>query len=299
SARHPVQSSRLGARARALHPPGAGATGETVEEGDRRLLALLGLAICFEGYGRSLPSIALAQIGRDLDASSSALSFALALVPAGALGVIPIGRLADAIGRRVVLLACVAGYATLGAGTGFAHALSAFVAWQAAARMFQEGALTTAAVIATEEMPAARPGLAHGSLGLLHPTPAAPRPPRLRPGRHPGPSGRGAGALRPRPRAARGAAVSSPRVAGGPALDRRGTRHPRAAAGALPPARRHRRGGRVPRHELRRRRLRLHRVRADHPVRLVARRHQRGGHRRRRGWGGPAGGAGAAPPPRP
>jgi MFS family permease len=139
-----------------------------VEDGDRRLLALLGLAICFEGYGRSLPSIALAQIGRDLDASSSALSFALALVAAGALGVIILGRLADTIGRRNVLLACIAGYGTLGALTGLAHALPAFVAWQAAARMFQEGALTTAAVIATEEMPAARRGIAQGVLGFVN-----------------------------------------------------------------------------------------------------------------------------------
>src|SRR5262249_28311834 len=42
------------------------------------------------------------------------------------------------------------------------------VAWQAAARMFQEGSLTTAAVVATEEMPAARRGTAQGVLGLVN-----------------------------------------------------------------------------------------------------------------------------------
>jgi MFS family permease len=132
------------------------------------LLALLGLAIFFEGYGRSLPSTTLAQIGHDLGATSSALSFALALVAAGALGVILLGRLADAIGRRRVLLVCIAGYGTLGALTGFAHTLPGLVAWQAAARMFQEGSLTTAAVVATEEMPAARRGTAQGVLGLVN-----------------------------------------------------------------------------------------------------------------------------------
>jgi len=139
-----------------------------VEEGAQRLLALLGLAILFEGYGRSLPSTTLAEIGSDLHVTSADLSFALALIAAGALGVILLGGLADRIGRRRVLLVCIAGYGVLGALTGLARTLPGLVAWQAAARMFQEGALTTAAVVATEEMPAARRGAAQGVLGLVN-----------------------------------------------------------------------------------------------------------------------------------
>ena len=139
-----------------------------VEDGPRRLLALLGLAIVFEGYGRSLPSTTLAEIGSDLRVTSADLSFALALVAAGALGVILLGGLADRIGRRRVLLVCIAGYGLLGTLTGLARTLPVFVCWQAAARMFQEGALTTAAVVATEEMPAARRGAAQGVLGLVN-----------------------------------------------------------------------------------------------------------------------------------
>ena len=139
-----------------------------MEDGARRLLALLGLAILFEGYGRSLPSTTLAEIGSDLRVGSSDLSFALAFVAAGALGVILLGALADRIGRRRVLLVCIAGYGLLGTLTGLAHTLPVFVGWQAAARMFQEGALTTAAVVATEEMPAARRGAAQGVLGLVN-----------------------------------------------------------------------------------------------------------------------------------
>src|SRR5262249_5031920 len=88
-----------------------------VEDGARRLLALLGLAVVFEGYGRSLPGVALAHIGNDLGAGSSALSFALALIASGALGVIVLGWLADRFGRRTLLLVSVAGYAVLGAAT--------------------------------------------------------------------------------------------------------------------------------------------------------------------------------------
>jgi len=139
-----------------------------VEDGARRLLALLGLAVLFEGYGRSLPGVALAHIGNDLGAGSSALSFALALIASGALGVIVLGWLGDQFGRRTLLLVSVAGYAVLGAATASVSSLAALVAWQALARMFQDGALTGAAVIAAEEMPADRRGAAQGALGLMN-----------------------------------------------------------------------------------------------------------------------------------
>jgi MFS transporter, AAHS family, 3-hydroxyphenylpropionic acid transporter len=139
-----------------------------VGDGARRLLALLGLAIVFEGYGRSLPSVALATIGADLGVGSSALSFALALTACGALGVVLLGWLGDRFGRRTLLLAAVAGYAILGAATASARTLAALVVWQAAARMFQDGALTGAAVIAAEEMPPERRGAAQGMLGLMN-----------------------------------------------------------------------------------------------------------------------------------
>lgn len=139
-----------------------------MEDGARRLLALLGLAVVFEGYGRSLPGVALAHIGNDLGAGSSALSFALALIASGALGVIVLGWLADRFGRRTLLLVSVAGYAVLGAATASVGSLAALVAWQALARMFQDGALTGAAVIAAEEMPADRRGAAQGALGLMN-----------------------------------------------------------------------------------------------------------------------------------
>jgi MFS family permease len=44
----------------------------------------------------------------------------------------------------------------------------AFVAWQALARMFQDGAIMASIVIATEEIPAERRGVAQGVLGLVN-----------------------------------------------------------------------------------------------------------------------------------
>lgn len=135
---------------------------------DRRLLGLLGLAIVFEGHGRSLVSVMLPVIGRDLAVSASALSFANAVIAAGALGGLVLGGLADRFGRRRLLLACVLGYALLGVATASATTLAALVVWQATARLFQEGALAAAVVIAVEEMPAARRGLAQGVLGTMN-----------------------------------------------------------------------------------------------------------------------------------
>ena len=134
----------------------------------RRLLGLLGLAIFFEGYGRSVVSVLLRPIGEDLAVPGPQLSYALAAISAGALGVLLLGHLTDRFGRRRLLLGCVLVYSLLGAATATATTLAALVAWQGAARMFQEGALAAAVVIAVEETPASHRGLAQGVLGVAN-----------------------------------------------------------------------------------------------------------------------------------
>jgi MFS family permease len=136
-----------------------------VDPAQRRLLGLLALTILFEGYGRALPTVTLPYIGDDLGVTAPHLSFALALVATGSLGILVLGPAADRLGRRRLLLASVLLYSVLGAASASAAALPALVVWQAGARMFQEGALAGATVIATEEMPAHRRGEAQGLLG--------------------------------------------------------------------------------------------------------------------------------------
>ncbi len=135
---------------------------------DRRLVGLLGAAIFFEGYGRSLVTVALAYVGADLGASSPALSYALAAIALGSLGVLVLGPVADRVGRRRLLLACIVLFAIFGAGSASARTLVALVAWQLAARVFQEGALFTAAVLAAEETSPASRAAAQGALGTLN-----------------------------------------------------------------------------------------------------------------------------------
>jgi MFS family permease len=138
-----------------------------VDTGQRRLIALLGLVVFFEGYGRSIVPVTLAYVGRDLGAPSGRLSYALAMIAAGSLGVLMLGPLADRWGRRRLLLVSVVLLALFGAATATAPTLGVLIAWQLLARIFQEGAIFTAALLAAEEMPPARRAAAQGVLGTL------------------------------------------------------------------------------------------------------------------------------------
>lgn len=135
---------------------------------DQRLVTLLGLAIFFEGYGRSLVTVALAYVGADLGAASDALSYALAAIAIGSLGVLVLGPLTDRIGRRRMLLASIVLFGMFGAATASAATLPLLVVWQLAARVFQEGALFTAAVLAAEETAPESRAQAQGVLGTMN-----------------------------------------------------------------------------------------------------------------------------------
>jgi putative MFS transporter len=139
-----------------------------VDRADRRLLGLLAVTLAFEGYGRSVLSIALDDVGTSLAADAPTLSYALAVVAAGALGVLFLGPLTDRFGRRRLLLTGLAGYSAFGAGTATAVTVGALVLWQALARAFQEATLAAVAVTAAEEMPALHRGRAQGILGIAN-----------------------------------------------------------------------------------------------------------------------------------
>jgi len=135
---------------------------------ERRLVLLLGLATFFEGYGRSLIVIVLPYVQQSFAVSAAALSYILAVISAGSFGALLLGMVTDRIGRRRVLLASILGYAVFGSGTALAASVAALLVWQTIARLFQEGALTAAVVIAAEEMPADRRGAAQGVIGTVN-----------------------------------------------------------------------------------------------------------------------------------
>ena len=109
----------------------------------RRLLGLLGLAIFFEGYGRSVVSVLLRPIGEDLAVPAPQLSYALAAISAGALGVT--SRMDDEEWRRMIEI----------------HLFGTFYCTRAALRIMEpksSGAIVNMASVAGL---AGIPGLAH------------------------------------------------------------------------------------------------------------------------------------------
>jgi len=133
----------------------------------RTLLLLVGTATLFEGYDRFIASLALPYIGRDLGADEGALGSALAVVRAGALVSIVLGRLADRYGRRRLLIVSVLGYTLATGATGFSVGLLDFALMQLVATAFLVAELSLAQVVIAEEFPASRRGFGQGLLGAF------------------------------------------------------------------------------------------------------------------------------------
>jgi MFS transporter, putative metabolite:H+ symporter len=133
----------------------------------RTLLFLLGTATLFQGYDTFIVSMALPYIGRDLGASESALGLALSAIRIGALSSIVLGRAADRLGRRGLLLGTVLAYTGATVATGLSRDLVEFVACQLVAEVFLVTELSLAQVVIAEEFPASARSLGQGLLGTF------------------------------------------------------------------------------------------------------------------------------------
>ncbi len=133
----------------------------------RTLLFLLGTATLFQGYDTFIVSMALPYIGRDLGASESALGLALSVIRIGALSSIVLGRAADRLGRRGLLLGTVLAYTGATVATGLSRDLVEFVACQLVAEVFLVTELSLAQVVIAEEFPARARSLGQGLLGTF------------------------------------------------------------------------------------------------------------------------------------
>jgi putative MFS transporter len=132
-----------------------------------RLLVLLGAATLFDGYDRSIVTLALPYIKDDLGASESTLGYALSIVRVGALGAGLCGMLADRFGRRSTLLLTVLGYTLATVATGLSRDIPSFVACQLVATMFLTAEVVLANVVIAEEFPAHLRATGIGVVGAL------------------------------------------------------------------------------------------------------------------------------------
>lgn len=147
-----------------MHAPAA-APAETPVRFDayqKRLLAFLSVATFFEGYD----FIALAQIlpnfRADMGVGPETAGQLVALVNLGAVLAYALVRSADRFGRRRVLTVTIVGYAVTTFLSGLAPTPWTFAFCQMLARIFLIGEYATSMVIAAEEFPAARRGMAIG-----------------------------------------------------------------------------------------------------------------------------------------
>lgn len=143
----------------------AGAAPEKLDAYQKRLLAFLSVATFFEGYD----FIALAQIlpnfRADMGVGPETAGRLVALVNLGAVLAYALVRSADRFGRRRVLTVTIAGYAATTFLSGLAPTPWSFAFCQMLARIFLIGEYATSMVIAAEEFPASRRGMA---LGLVN-----------------------------------------------------------------------------------------------------------------------------------
>jgi MFS family permease len=152
---------------RAPLPVTSEVAGRALTARHRTLLLLLGTATLFEGYDRFIASLALPYIGRDLGAGEGALGTALAMIRAGALLSIVLGRLADRYGRRRLLIASVTAYTLATAATGLSTGLRDFSFFQLIATIFLTTELSLAQVVIAEEFPETLRGFGQGVLGAF------------------------------------------------------------------------------------------------------------------------------------
>ena len=133
----------------------------------RRLFVFLCVATFFEGYdflalSQILPNLR-AEMGLDVDWAG----YLVAFINLGTVFAYPLVRVADRWGRKPVLTITIAGYTVFTVLTGVAPNVYIFALSQFLARIFLIAEWVLSSVIAAEEFPAHRRGMAIGVIGAF------------------------------------------------------------------------------------------------------------------------------------
>lgn len=130
------------------------------------ILALAGLATFFVSLDSSALTLALPAISRDFHAGVPALGDMGSVLALGAVVALPLGVLADHVGRRRMLIAGVAGFSVLNIASGLAQDLATLTALRLAASCLESMAASVAVVYVVEEVPSDLRGLAISALTI-------------------------------------------------------------------------------------------------------------------------------------
>ena len=132
----------------------------------RQMAALLSLT-AFGSYLQTVPGITAPFVAREFGLSDAGIASLMGFVALGALGAFGLTRLADRIGRRRVLLACLAVLPALSLASALAPGVRVFVALQVLVAALYVTVLATTMVVITEELPDAERAEGQAYYGLL------------------------------------------------------------------------------------------------------------------------------------
>lgn len=133
----------------------------------RRTLVWAGIAVVLAGYEGSILILALPAIATDFGATIPALSALGSILALGTLGAVPLGALADRIGRRRVIAGGVAAFSAVNLVSGFAPSLASLAVLRLLAVCCEVLVAGVATALVVEEAPTARRGQAVSLLALL------------------------------------------------------------------------------------------------------------------------------------
>jgi MFS family permease len=137
---------------------------------DRRqsvTLVWAGLAVVITGYQGSILILALPAIADEFGATIPALAGLGSILAIGTLGALPLGALADRIGRRRLIAAGVFGSSAVNFAGGFVPSLAELAFLRLFAVCFEVLVVSVATALVVEEAPAQSRGQAVSVLALL------------------------------------------------------------------------------------------------------------------------------------
>jgi len=130
------------------------------------MAALLALT-AFGSYLQTVPGIIAPFVAREFGLTDAGIASLMGFVALGALGAFGLTRLADRVGRRRVLLACLAALPLIAVASALAPGLRLYVALQVLVAALFVTVLATTMVVITEELPDEARAQGQAYYGLL------------------------------------------------------------------------------------------------------------------------------------
>lgn len=138
-----------------------------LEQADKKLLLLLGVAFFVGQYDMTILGLALPDIQNSFDISEQSLGKVIAIAKIGSIPALFLALLSDRIGRRSMLMFTLLGLSIATGATGFARTTEEFIAAQFLARVFSTAEEIIAVIYVLELLPVMYRGWGVGFLAAM------------------------------------------------------------------------------------------------------------------------------------